>query len=253
MKLNIKKSLSLALASMSLLLPSVSAVPPETSAPASTFISCVDFRELSCFKSDKDVFISAGNIARKIYEGCVIEEYAWYRNKTGAVITLPYRKMYMTKEQIDELDNLLVKIKESEDCHENADLYIIFCLISLYKSNGKDTYAEDVVANMWASILRRCTGIEIGGTKGIDLFNKIFSEEIYQYVNFETVVDKDGKNLLVSRKWQWIGIGSEKIEDTAKYTDLEIMIDVKTDDEKKNADQEGLRCTIWRKTETLKS
>ena len=93
MKLNIKKSLPLALASMSLLLPSVSAVPPETSAPASALISCVDFRELSCFKSDKDVFISAGNIARKIYEGCVIEEY----DQDGYGTILPLRKIYMNE------------------------------------------------------------------------------------------------------------------------------------------------------------
>ena len=245
MKLNIKKSLSLALASMSLLLPSVSAVPPETSAPASAFISCVDYGRLSRFNSDINVFIHCGEIAEEIYKKYVTEEYAWYYDENEAIITLPYRKIYMTKEQIDELDNLLFEIKESEDCHKNACFYIIFCLISLYKSNGKDTYAKDVVANRWASIFKRCTGIEIKGTKDIDLFNKIFGRKIAYHVAFETVVDKDGKNWLISRKWQWIGRGSEKIEGTAKYTDLEIMLNVKKDDEKKNADQIGLTCRIW--------
>lgn len=238
MKLNIKKSLSLALASMSLLLPSVSAVPPETSTPASTFISCVDFRELSCFKSDKDVFISAGNIARKIYEGCVIEEYD--QDSYGTI--LPLRKIYMNEKQIAELDNLLVKIKESEDCRENADLYIIFCLINLYQSNGRDAYAEDAAASEWARIFEICRVRGDGHKKGIELFNEIFRKRVLK-VKFKTAVDKDGEGRLVSRKWRWRKktISEKKIEGTVECTDLTISFPDLSD----HNGYRGLRCTIW--------
>ena len=224
MKLNIKKSLSLALASMSLLLPSVSAVPPETSAPASALISCVDYERLSRFNSDKDVFIHCGEIAEEIYKRCFTGRHEWDYNEDGTITTIELMELEATKEQIDELDNLLVKIKESEDYHKNADLYIIFCLTNLYYSNGEDVYAKNVIANKWASIFRECIGIEIGGTKGIDLFNKIFSTRRYRSVTFESVVYKDGKMQCVPRKWQWrkIDIGGEIIGCKREYTDLTI-------------------------------
>lgn len=224
MKLNIKKSLSLALASMSLLLPSVSAVPPETSAPASALISCVDYERLSRFNSDKDVFIHCGEIAEEIYKRCFTGRREWDYNEDGTITVLEFMELEATKEQIDELDNLLVKIKESEDYRENADLYIIFCLTNLYCSNGKDTYAENVAADDWARIFEKCRIKGDAHKKGLDLFNEIFSTRKYREVEFESAVYKDGKMQCVPRKWQWrkIDIGGEIIGCKREYTDLTI-------------------------------
>ena len=131
MKLNIKKSLSLALASMSLLLPSVSAVPPEASEHISTIISECDKTKLDDEKYSEDY-------ARRLYSLFSKEPI---EGRTYSRLRMLPRHQRMLKSFIKKL-----VIQDLRKTTKHASKLLLYKLINLYYSNGTDVEATTTEA-----------------------------------------------------------------------------------------------------------
>lgn len=144
MKLNIKKSLSLALASMSLLLPSVSAVPPKPASavppkPASAVISKLSEVDL-CNDKQRQEYIK--ELCESCNPRCVDDRFGKHLH-----LELSLANQYALRDAINKLDTFYV-------------LYLFWNFINYVRSGGKCFEADTKeLIERWFDNLRSCARV----------------------------------------------------------------------------------------------